>query len=76
MGFREVTSAQMHNFSDASKQGYGVLSYLLLHNEQLLAHSTLLLSKARVTPLKPITILHLDSIKESCSMDPLFEKKS
>lgn len=31
-----------------------VVSYLLLHNEQLLAHSTVLVSK--VTPLKPITI--------------------
>ncbi len=59
-GFGEITSAQMHHFSDASEQGYGVVSYLLLHNEQLLAHSTLLVSKARVTPLKPIIIPRLE----------------
>lgn len=59
-GFGEVKSAQMHHFSDASEQGYGVVSYLLLHNNQNLVHSTLLVSKARVTPLKPITIPRLE----------------
>lgn len=50
----------MHNFSDASEQGYGVVSCLLLHNDQKLAHSTLLVSKLRVTPLRPITSPHLE----------------
>lgn len=44
----------MHHFSDASEQGYGVVSYLLLHNDHNLTHSTLLVSKARVTPLKSV----------------------
>ncbi len=47
--FGEVTSAQMHHFSDSSERGYGIVSYLLLKNDQQLAHSFLLMSKARVT---------------------------
>ncbi len=41
--FREVTSAQMHHFSDASERGYGILSYLLLKNDQQLAYGSLVL---------------------------------
>lgn len=59
-GFGDVASAQMHHFSDASEQGYGVVSYLLLHNDQQQAYSTLLVSKARVTPLRSITIPRLE----------------
>lgn len=32
VGFREVKTAQLHHFSDASKDGYGVVTYLLLHD--------------------------------------------
>ncbi len=38
VGFGEVNTAQLHHFSDASEDGYGVVTYLLLHdiNSQVL----------------------------------------
>lgn len=41
-------SAQLHHFSDDSGKGYGVVSYLLLHNQQGFVHSALLMSKSCV----------------------------
>jgi len=41
--FGEVTAAQLHHFSDASEEGYGVVSYLLLHNSQSIVHSAFLM---------------------------------
>ncbi len=75
-GFVEIMSAQMHNFS-VSEQGYGVVSHLVLYNEQLLAHSTLLVSKARVTPLKSITIprLELTAVTLASHIDKIWMKE-
>lgn len=58
--FGETISAQLHHFSDTSEKGYGMVSYLLLHNDQQCAHSFLLMSKARVTPLRTETIPRLE----------------
>ncbi len=75
--FGEVTSAQMHHFSDASERGYGIVSYLLLKNDQQLAHSFLLMSKARVTPIKCITIprLELTAATLASRMDKLWKEE-
>ncbi|XP_067650434.1 uncharacterized protein [Haliotis asinina] len=45
--FDAVTSSQLHIFADASNQGYGVAAYLIM-------------SKARVAPLKRVTIPRLE----------------
>ncbi len=75
--FGEVTSAQMHHFSNASERGYGIVSYLLLKNDLQLAHSFLLMSKARVTPIRSITIprLELKAATLASRMDKLWKKE-
>lgn len=58
--FGEITKSEIHNFADASTAGYGATCYLRLVNARGQAHCTLLISKARVTPLKAITIPRLE----------------
>ena len=53
--FGEVKAVEMHNFSDASEEGYGQCSYLRLVNSQGRIHCLLVLAKSRVAPLKPVT---------------------
>ncbi|XP_035660814.1 uncharacterized protein LOC118405422 [Branchiostoma floridae] len=58
--FGITTSVQLHHFSDASEQGYGTASYLRMTNQQGRVHCALLMGKARVAPLKAITIPRLE----------------
>lgn len=37
--FGKIAAAQLHHFVDASEEGYGIITYLLLHNHQGLAHN-------------------------------------
>jgi transposase InsO family protein len=60
VGFGEIRSAQIHHFSDASESGYGVVTYLRLVNREDRVHCMLLLSRARVNPLKKITVPRLE----------------
>ena len=53
--FGNVVSCQVHNFSDASDVGYGIVSYIRLIDDSGSIHCSLLTSKARVAPLKRIT---------------------
>ena len=46
-------------FSDASYEVYGVAAYIRLDNENAI-HTSLLMSKSRVAPLKPTTILRME----------------
>ena len=59
-GFGDVTSYQIHTFSDASELGYGMVSYVRLVNKDERIHCALLIGKSRVTPLKIITIPRLE----------------
>ncbi|XP_069133232.1 uncharacterized protein [Argopecten irradians] len=54
--FGETVSVELHHFSDASTQGYGQCSYVRLVNTDGRIHCALVMGKARVIPLKPITI--------------------
>ncbi|XP_072020402.1 uncharacterized protein [Amphiura filiformis] len=56
----EESEVQMHHFCDASQKGYGSVSYLRFVNESGQVHLTLLTAKARVAPLKIITIPRLE----------------
>ena len=58
--FGEVHSAELHQFSDVSQEGYGQCSYLRLINKNCEIHCSLVMSKSRVTPLKPITVPRLE----------------
>lgn len=59
-GFGEIASAQLHNFCDASEIGYGVVTYLRLTNAENVVHTAFLFGKARVAPLKKMTLLRLE----------------
>lgn len=58
--FGELTSVQLHHLSDASDYGYGQCSYLRLTDDSGQVHCSFVMGKARVTPLKPVTIPRLE----------------
>lgn len=58
--FGKLTSVQLHHFSDASDHGYGQCSYLRLTDGIGQVHCSFVMGKARVTPLKPVTIPRLE----------------
>lgn len=51
---------QLNHFSDASEQGYGSVSYLRLVNEENTVHVAFMTGKARVAPLKKMTIPRME----------------
>ena len=57
--FGENVSAELHRFSDASQSGYGQCSYLRLMDKKKRVHCSLVIGKARVAPLKLVTIPRL-----------------
>ena len=58
--FGRVARAELHHFSDASTQGYGQCSYLRLMNNEGQIHCSFVIGKARVAPLKPVTVPRLE----------------
>ena len=58
--FGKLTSVQLHHFSDASDHGYGQCSYLRLTDDTGQVHCSFVMGKARVTPLKPVSIPRLE----------------
>ena len=58
--FGKLKAIEMHHFSDASTVGYGQCSYVRMIDENDKIHCSLLIGKARVTPLKPITVPRLE----------------
>lgn len=57
--FGQPTSVQLHHFSDASQGGYGTVSYLRMQNGEHI-HVASVLGKARVAPLKQMTIPRME----------------
>ena len=58
--FGDIKAIELHHFSDASQAGYGQCSYLRLLNGSNQTHCSLVMGKARVAPLKPVTIRRLE----------------
>ncbi|XP_062414582.1 uncharacterized protein LOC134107160 [Pungitius pungitius] len=58
--FGHVISAQLHHFSDASESAYGTVTYIRLQNSKNQVHIAFVLGKARVAPLKQVTIPRLE----------------
>lgn len=75
--FGTVTSAQLHHFADASEVSYGTVTYLLLRNTNAQLCSAFVMGKARVAPLKPVTIprLELTAALVAARMDRLWRKE-
>lgn len=57
--FGEVVRYELHHFSDGSTSGYGQCSYLRIIGEDKV-HCVLVAGKARVAPLKLLTIPRLE----------------
>ena len=57
--FGQEEVVELHHFSDASGTGYGQCTYIRLIDENHQVHCSLLMGKARVAPLKPVTIPRL-----------------
>lgn len=51
-----MKEVELHHFSDASEKGYGQCSYLRFLNTNDEYHSTLVMAKSRVAPLRAVTI--------------------
>ena len=75
--FGPTKAAQIHHFSDASQDGYGVVSYLLSKNDQGEKHVSFLMGKSRVAPLKQITIprMELTAAMIAVKMDRMVRKE-
>ena len=59
-GFEKVVQSEVHSFSDASQSGIGQVSYLRVVNENKDVHVSFLMSKARVAPIKPMSIPRME----------------
>ncbi|XP_070567324.1 uncharacterized protein [Ptychodera flava] len=75
--FGEVKVCEIHHFSDASEYGYGVASYIRFVNEDGRIHCAFLMGKARVAPLKKITIprQELTAAAVAVGMNRMLEKE-
>lgn len=58
--FGPITSAQLHHFSDASESGYGCVTYRRLTNSKLEVHTSFIMGKSRVAPLKQTTMPRME----------------
>jgi hypothetical protein len=58
--FGEITSCELHTFSDASQKGYGAVTYLRILNQRGDIHCCFLIGKSRLAPLKAMTIPRLE----------------
>ena len=56
----EITSSQLHHFSDASQRGYGAVTYLRISDDRGKVHCSFVMGKSRLAPLKPVTIPRME----------------
>ena len=59
-GFGEIQTAELHLFSDGSRDGYGAVAYLRLVDDRDRIHCCFVLGRARVVPIREITIPRLE----------------
>ena len=66
-GMGKIIRKELHNFSDASLTGYGQCSYLRLIDEHGNISVNLVMAKARVAPVKPVTVPRLELVAATVS---------
>ena len=59
-GFGALAKIEMHHFADASTVGYGACSYIRLQSQQGRVHCQLVMAKARVSPMRIVSIPRLE----------------
>ena len=60
VGFGDVKEIQLHLFLDASRLGYSAVAYLRLENTNNQIHCAFVIGKARLAPLREISIPRLE----------------
>ena len=55
-----TSKMELHHFSDASLAGYGTCTYLRVQDQQDNVHCSLVMAKARVAPIKVMTVPRLE----------------
>lgn len=75
--FGVLTSVQLHHFSDASESGYGCVTYLRLTNARHEVHTSFIMGKSRVAPLKQTTMprMELTAAVLAVRMDKLLKEE-
>lgn len=75
--FGAVKTAQLHNFSDASEDGYGTVTYLVMTNEHDEKSCSFVMAKSRVAPLKQITVprMELTAATVAVKMDRMLKQE-
>ena len=58
--FRKVVDCSLHYFSDACEFGYGQATYLCMVDDKGKIHCSLVMGKARVTPMKYVSIPRIE----------------
>ena len=58
--FGEVTSTQLHHFSDASQQGYGAVTYLRITDRSGNTKCSFIMGKSRLAPMTSVTIPRME----------------
>jgi hypothetical protein len=58
--FSDLKSSQLHHFSDASRDGFGVVTYARLMDVTGQIHCSFVISKSRVAPMRQMTIPRLE----------------
>ena len=68
INFGTVVESTLHHFSDASEYGYGQVSYLRLVDNTGRIHCSLVIGKARVAPLKCMTMPRMELVAATLSV--------
>ena len=58
--FGKVIDCSVHDFSDASQNGYGPVSCMRLVDQKSMIYCSLAMAKSRVTPIKFVSISRLE----------------
>ena len=67
--FGKVKDCSLHYFYDGCKKGYGQVTYLRGMDEIGKSHCSLVMGKAQVAPLKYITILKMELVAATLSVE-------
>ena len=66
--FRKIKDCSLHYFSDACEKGYGQVTYLCAVDESGKVNCSLVMGKARIAPLKYITIPRMELVAATLSV--------